>query len=114
MAEYGIDPIDLVVSNIYPFGSDTSDFEHGASRAEELIDIGGPAMIRAAAKNFKDVGVVTRPEAYRLVIAEMKSGGVLPDAPQRTLARQAFAPTPPYDASTAPQFAPFDQRPGGT
>src|SRR5690606_17756055 len=61
MAEYGIEPIDLVVTNLYPFGSDLSDFEHGATRAEELIDIGGPAMIRAAAKNFKDVGVVTHP-----------------------------------------------------
>ena len=45
-----------MVSNLYPFGADTASFEHGATRAEELIDIGGPAMIRAAAKNFKDVG----------------------------------------------------------
>src|SRR3546814_7444229 len=94
----------LVVSNIYPFGSDTSDFEHGASRAEELIDIGGPAMIRAAAKNFKDVGVVTRPEDYRLVIDELKSGGVLTDATKRTLARKAFAHTAAYDASIVAWF----------
>ena len=52
MAEHGIEPIDLVVSNLYPFGASLESFEHGASRAEELIDIGGPAMIRAAAKNF--------------------------------------------------------------
>ena len=65
MATYGIDPIDLVVSNLYPFGADTSSFEHGATRAEELIDIGGPAMIRAAAKNFTDVGILTDPSDYR-------------------------------------------------
>lgn len=77
MAEYGIDPLDLVVSNLYPFGADTSTFEHGATRAEELIDIGGPAMIRAAAKNFRDVGILTQPSDYQTVIDELKTGGVL-------------------------------------
>ena len=104
MAEHGIEPIDLVVSNLYPFGSDTSDFEHGATRAEELIDIGGPAMIRAAAKNFRDVGVVTQPEDYRRVIDELKAGGVLSDATKRSLARKAFAHTASYDASIVAWF----------
>src|SRR3546814_15647030 len=63
-------------------------------------------MIRAAAKNFKDVGVVTRPEDYRLVIDELKSGGVLTDSTKRTLARKAFAHTAAYDASI---FAWFDE-----
>ena len=71
MAEYGIDPIDLVVSNLYPFGASLDSFEHGASRAEELIDIGGPAMIRAAAKNYKDVGVLTHPSQYQRVVDEL-------------------------------------------
>jgi phosphoribosylaminoimidazolecarboxamide formyltransferase/IMP cyclohydrolase len=104
MAEYGIDPIDLVVSNLYPFGSDTSDFEHGATRAEELIDIGGPAMIRAAAKNFKDVGIVTEPADYQTVIDDLKDGGVLSDATKRSLARKAFAHTAAYDASIVHWF----------
>ncbi len=104
MSEYGIDPIDLVVSNLYPFGSDTSDFEHGATRAEELIDIGGPAMIRAAAKNFKDVGIVTHPSQYQVVIDDLKAGGVLTDATKRSLARAAFAHTAAYDASIVQWF----------
>ncbi|MGH9273847.1 MAG: bifunctional phosphoribosylaminoimidazolecarboxamide formyltransferase/IMP cyclohydrolase [Acidimicrobiales bacterium] len=104
MREYGIDPIDLVVSNLYPFGADTSTFEHGATRAEELIDIGGPAMIRAAAKNFKDVGIVTQPSDYQTVIDDLKDGGVLSDATKRALARKAFAHTTAYDASIVAWF----------
>ncbi len=104
MVTYGIDPIDLVVSNLYPFGSSTADFEHGATRAEELIDIGGPAMIRAAAKNFKDVGVLTEPADYLLVVEELKAGGVLSDATKRSLARKAFAHTAAYDASIVAWF----------
>ncbi len=107
MVAYGIDPIDLVVSNLYPFGSSTADFEHGATRAEELIDIGGPAMIRAAAKNFKDVGVVTEPADYRVVVDELKAGGVLSDGTKRSLARKAFAHTAAYDGSIV---AWFDER----
>jgi len=104
MSAYGIDPIDLVVSNLYPFGAETDTFEHGATRAEELIDIGGPAMIRAAAKNFKDVGILTHPTDYRLVIDELKAGGVLSDATKRALARKAFAHTAAYDASIVSWF----------
>src|SRR5918993_288678 len=104
MAEYGIDPLDLVVSNLYPFGADTASFEHGATRAEELIDIGGPAMIRAAAKNFRDVGIVTHPSQYQQVVDELKAGGVLSDATKRDLARSAFAHTAAYDAAIVGWF----------
>ncbi len=104
MAEYGIDPLDLVVSNLYPFGADTASFEHGATRAEELIDIGGPAMIRAAAKNFRDVGILTHPSDYQTVVDELKAGGVLSDATKRALARKAFAHTAAYDASIVTWF----------
>jgi phosphoribosylaminoimidazolecarboxamide formyltransferase/IMP cyclohydrolase len=104
MAEYGIDPIDLVVSNLYPFGADTSSFEHGATRAEELIDIGGPAMIRAAAKNFKDVGVLTHPSQYQRVVDELKADGVLSDGTKRQLARTAYAHTAAYDAAIVSWF----------
>ncbi len=104
MAEYGIDPLDLVVSNLYPFGADTATFEHGATRAEELIDIGGPAMIRAAAKNFRDVGILTHPSDYQTVVDELKAGGVLSDATKLALARKAFAHTAAYDVSIVTWF----------
>jgi phosphoribosylaminoimidazolecarboxamide formyltransferase / IMP cyclohydrolase len=90
MAEYGIDPIDLVVANLYPFRSNPS---------VELIDIGGPAMVRAAAKNFKDVGVVTDPSDYGLVVDELKEAGMLSAGTKRSLARKAFAHTAAYDAA---------------
>jgi phosphoribosylaminoimidazolecarboxamide formyltransferase / IMP cyclohydrolase len=61
MEAHGIEPFDLVVANLYPFGSDPADFEHGAKGAEDLIDIGGPALIRAAAKNHARVGVLVDP-----------------------------------------------------
>ena len=104
MAEHGIEPIDLVVSNLYPFGASLDSFEHGASRAEELIDIGGPAMIRAAAKNFRDVGILTHPSQYQQVVDELKAGGVLSDATKRQLARTAFAHTAAYDAAIVGWF----------
>ena len=104
MAEHGIEPIDLVVSNLYPFGASLESFEHGASRAEELIDIGGPAMIRAAAKNFRDVGVLTHPSQYQQVVDELKAGGVLSDGTKRQLARTAFAHTAAYDAAIVGWF----------
>ena len=104
MAQYGIDPLDLVVSNLYPFGAEAASFEHGATRAEELIDIGGPAMIRAAAKNFRDVGILTHPSDYHRVIEELKAGGVLSDATKRSLARKAFAHTAAYDAAIVTWF----------
>ena len=104
MAEHGIEPIDLVVSNLYPFGASLESFEHGATRAEELIDIGGPAMIRAAAKNFKDVGIVTHPSQYQQVVDELKAGGVLSDATKRSLARAAYAHTAAYDAAVVRWF----------
>ena len=104
MAEHGIEPIDLVVSNLYPFGASLESFEHGASRAEELIDIGGPAMIRAAAKNFRDVGILTHPSQYQQVVDELKAGGVLSDDTKRQLARTAFAHTAAYDAAIVGWF----------
>ena len=104
MAEHGIEPIDLVVSNLYPFGGSLESFEHGATRAEELIDIGGPAMIRAAAKNFKDVGIVTHPSQYQQVVDELKADGMLSDATKRTLARAAYAHTAAYDAAVVRWF----------
>jgi phosphoribosylaminoimidazolecarboxamide formyltransferase/IMP cyclohydrolase len=86
----GIAPIDLVVSNLYPFVT---------SPSIETIDIGGPAMVRAAAKNHAHVGVVTSPDDYPAVLEELRADGVLSDATRRDLARAAFAHTAAYDAA---------------
>ncbi|MFZ0665273.1 MAG: bifunctional phosphoribosylaminoimidazolecarboxamide formyltransferase/IMP cyclohydrolase [Acidimicrobiales bacterium] len=85
-----IDLIDLVVSNLYPFGSNPS---------VEMIDIGGPAMVRAAAKNHAHVGIVVDPSDYAVVLDELRSKGNLDMATKRALARKAFAHTAAYDAA---------------
>ena len=89
MERWAIQPIDLLVSNLYPFSSDPS---------IELIDIGGPALIRAAAKNHLFVGVVTDPSQYPEVLEELATKGGLSDELRRSLARAAFAKTTAYDA----------------
>jgi phosphoribosylaminoimidazolecarboxamide formyltransferase / IMP cyclohydrolase len=89
LVEHGIAPIDLVVCNLYPFSSDPS---------IELIDVGGPTMIRAAAKNHQYVGVVTDPSQYPGVLAELRETGRLGHATRHQLARAAFAHTAAYDA----------------
>ena len=104
MAEHGIAPIDLVVGNLYPFGSSVADFQHGAGRAEELIDIGGPAMVRAAAKNHAQVGVLVDPSTYPAVLGEIRADGWLSDRTRRQLARDAFAHTAAYDAAIVTWF----------
>ncbi len=109
MAEHGIDPIDLVVGNLYPFGSSVADFQHGAGRPEELIDIGGPAMVRAAAKNHAQVGVLVDPSDYAAVLTELQADGWLSDATRRRLARDAFAHTASYDAAIVSWFDATDE-----
>lgn len=105
LAQYGIEPIDLVVANLYPFGSDPSAFTHGGGRAEDLIDIGGPAMIRAAAKNHAFVGVVGDPADYQGVLDELRAAGALSDDTRRRLATKAFSTTAAYDAAVADHLA---------
>jgi phosphoribosylaminoimidazolecarboxamide formyltransferase/IMP cyclohydrolase len=90
-----IEPIDLVVCNLYPFGSDPS---------VELIDVGGPAMVRAAAKNHAHVGVVVDPADYPTVAEELRGSGSLSGATRRRLARAAFAHTAAYDAAIVGWF----------
>ena len=104
MADYGIEGIDLVVGNLYPFGEDPSAFDHGGGGAEDLIDIGGPAMVRAAAKNHAHVGVVVDPVDYPGILEELRSSGALSDATRRRLARAAFAHTAAYDAAVVAWF----------
>ena len=104
MEKYGIKPIDLVVANLYPFGSDPSVFEHGGGRGEDLIDIGGPAMTRAAAKNHAHVGIVVDPADYLTVLDEVRADGALSADTRRRLARKAFATTAAYDAAVVAWF----------
>ena len=95
MAEYGIQPIDLVVVNLYPFSANPS---------IELIDIGGPAMVRAAAKNHAHVAVIVNPGDYQPVLEEIRAGGSVSAATRRRLARDAFATIAAYDAQIANWF----------
>ena len=90
LEKYDITPIELVVSNLYPFSSDPS---------IQLIDIGGPAMVRASAKNHAHVGVVTDPSDYAAVLDELRSNGSLSAETKKRLARKAFAHTAAYDAA---------------
>ncbi len=100
MDEHGIGPIDLVVVNLYPFAETVA--RPGVTRDEavEHIDIGGPAMVRAAAKNQQFVTVVTDPADYATVAAEVSAGGI-GDATRRRLARKAFRHTAGYDRAIA-------------
>ncbi|PRX91867.1 bifunctional phosphoribosylaminoimidazolecarboxamide formyltransferase/IMP cyclohydrolase [Allonocardiopsis opalescens] len=103
LAELDITPFDLVVVNLYPFRATVAS---GASIEEcvEKIDIGGPAMIRAAAKNHASVAVVVEPSAYHEVVDAVRGGGF--DLDQRKgLAARAFAHTAAYDADVASWFA---------
>jgi phosphoribosylaminoimidazolecarboxamide formyltransferase/IMP cyclohydrolase len=104
MAEYGIEPISLVVSNLYPFGADGAAFEHGSGSAVELIDIGGPAMVRASAKNHAHVAIVVDPADYDTVLADIREHGEITLATRRRLARDAFAHTAAYDAAIVTWF----------
>ncbi len=100
MAQHGIAPIDLVIVNLYPFEATVA--RPGCSREEaiENIDIGGPAMIRAAAKNHAFVAVVVDPADYAALLDELgRPGGVLSAETRRQLARKAYAHTANYDAA---------------
>jgi phosphoribosylaminoimidazolecarboxamide formyltransferase/IMP cyclohydrolase len=103
LAGHGIRPFDLLVSNLYPF---TDTVRSGADPAAcvEQIDIGGPAMVRAAAKNFAAVAVVTDPAAYPLVAQALAEGGFTA-AQRRALAARAFATIAEYDVAVAEWFA---------
>jgi len=102
VAEHGIAPIDMVVVNLYAFEKTAA---KPGVRFEELvenIDIGGPSMIRSAAKNFQDVAIVTSPADYAAIAEEMqRSGGELSLATRWRLAQQAFSTTAAYDSAIA-------------
>jgi phosphoribosylaminoimidazolecarboxamide formyltransferase / IMP cyclohydrolase len=102
MAEHDIEPISLVVVNLYPFTS---------KPGIELIDIGGPAMVRAAAKNHAHVAVVVDPADYDVVLDEIRAGDAITPATRRRLARDAFAHTAAYDAAIVSWFDDSESEP---
>ena len=108
MEAHGIGPIDMVVVNLYPFAATVA---KGAERPEviENIDIGGPSMVRSAAKNHASVAVVTDPADYPAIIAELDASGTTSLDTRRRLAAKAFAATAEYDAMIASWFAFADQ-----
>jgi phosphoribosylaminoimidazolecarboxamide formyltransferase/IMP cyclohydrolase len=104
LAENGIEPFDLVCVNLYPFTSLAGRIGVDEADIIEMIDVGGPSLIRGAAKNFAHVAPVCRPEQYDPVLAEL-SGGELSLETRRALAAEAFAVTAAYDAAIARWFA---------
>jgi phosphoribosylaminoimidazolecarboxamide formyltransferase/IMP cyclohydrolase len=102
VAEHGIQPIDMVVVNLYAFEKTAAKSGVHFEELIENIDIGGPSMIRSAAKNFQDVAVVTSPSDYDAIAEEMsKSGGSLSSETKWRLAQKAFATTAAYDSAIA-------------
>jgi phosphoribosylaminoimidazolecarboxamide formyltransferase / IMP cyclohydrolase len=102
VAEHGIQPIDMVVVNLYAFEKTAAKPGVPFEDLVENIDIGGPSMIRSAAKNFQDVAVVTSPADYDALADEMaKSGGELSSTTKWQLAQKAFATTAAYDTAIA-------------
>ena len=109
MADHGIGAIDLVIVNLYPFAQTVA---RGAARDEviENIDIGGPSMVRSAAKNHAFVAIVTDPADYGAIVEELNAnGGATSLATRKRLAAKAFAATAAYDAAISSWFAFADQ-----
>ncbi|MBL8364763.1 MAG: bifunctional phosphoribosylaminoimidazolecarboxamide formyltransferase/IMP cyclohydrolase [Comamonas sp.] len=99
LKEHGIDTIDLLVVNLYPFEATVAKAGCTLADAIENIDIGGPAMVRSAAKNWKDVGVITSADQYAAVLAELKAGGKLSDKLRFALSVAAFNRIAQYDGA---------------
>ncbi len=109
MARHGIEPIDLVVVNLYPFEATVATPDVAFADAIENIDIGGPAMLRSAAKNHERVAVIVDPDDYAAVIAELRAGGGAVSAARRlALARKVYAHTSAYDAAIAAYLSSID------
>lgn len=105
MSEHGIKPIDLVVVNLYPFAKTVAKPDCSIVDAIENIDIGGPAMVRAAAKNHQSVAVVTDPSDYDTVIREIESGNGVSLQSRCSLALKAFSHTAAYDGMVSNYLA---------
>ncbi|MGE8494091.1 bifunctional phosphoribosylaminoimidazolecarboxamide formyltransferase/IMP cyclohydrolase [Comamonas sp.] len=99
LKEHGIETIDLLVVNLYPFEATVAKAGCTLADAIENIDIGGPAMVRSAAKNWKDVGVITAADQYDAVLAELKAGGKLSNQLRFALSVAAFNRISQYDGA---------------
>jgi phosphoribosylaminoimidazolecarboxamide formyltransferase / IMP cyclohydrolase len=102
--DHDIRPFDLVCVNLYPFSEVAGRYGVREEEAVEMIDVGGPSMLRGAAKNFAHVAPVCRPERYGPVLAELQAKGDLSLATRRALAAEAFATTAAYEAAIARWF----------
>jgi phosphoribosylaminoimidazolecarboxamide formyltransferase / IMP cyclohydrolase len=111
LAEQEIEPIDLVCVNLYPFTTVVQQRGVREDDVIEMIDVGGPSMLRAAAKNFAHVAVVSRPEQYEPVLAELRQNGELSLETRRRLATEAFATSASYEAAIAAWFGEDDDFP---
>src|SRR5262245_55911031 len=113
MAAQGIEPIDLVVVNLYPFRETIAREGATLEDALENIDIGGPSMLRSAAKNYERVAVVVDPEDYAELERELdREKGALSRATRFRLARKAFAHTAAYDGAIAAYLTSFQEEGG--
>jgi phosphoribosylaminoimidazolecarboxamide formyltransferase / IMP cyclohydrolase len=104
LEEHGIEPFDLVCVNLYPFAQVAGRKDVREEEAVEMIDIGGPAMLRAAAKNFEHVAAVCSIDRYAPLLVEIRETGGVNDETRRELAAEAFAHTAAYEASIASWF----------
>jgi phosphoribosylaminoimidazolecarboxamide formyltransferase / IMP cyclohydrolase len=104
LAAQEIEPFDLVCVNLYPFTSVAARIDAQEDEVVEMIDVGGPSMLRAAAKNFAHVVVLCKPEQYEPVLDELNSHGAVSLPLRRSLANEAFATTASYDAAIANWF----------
>ncbi len=111
MQAHGIEPIDMVVVNLYPFEQTIKREGVTLEEAIEQIDIGGPAMIRSAAKNWEELAVITSPDDYNAIVEELNgNGGAVMRSTRRRLAEQAFMRTATYDAIIFAYLKSLDQK----
>ena len=111
LVEHDIRPFDLVCVNLYPFSEVAGRYGTREEDAVEMIDVGGPSMLRGAAKNFAHTAPVCRPERYGFVLDELRTEGALSLETRRELAAEAFATTAAYEAAIARWFADIDTLP---
>ena len=105
LSENAIEPFDLVCVNFYPFAKVVARYGVREDDAVEMIDIGGPTIARAAAKNFVHVGVISRADQYGLVLDELRQSGDLSQETRRQLAAEAFAATAAYESAISAWFS---------
>ncbi len=108
LEQAGIPPIDLIAVNLYPFQATVADPDCTLANAIENIDIGGPTMLRAAAKNHGGVAVVVDPADYEAVLAELRAGGGVSAATRFALAKKVFAHTAGYDGAISNYLSSLD------